>query len=125
MFRKFLCFIGWHTFKWSLKEHGIDIPKEAKCKHCQITYGKMQNLKFDGRNGNGYQPLHEANPNTSTFILDAQEDKLYHMCIDKVQSRCHLEHNAGRIIYHLCKIINSSDAETRTNAQNVVKNIKM
>ena len=46
MFRKFLCFIGWHNFVWRLNGTTLDYdgvpPPNAKCKHCKIQYGLKQ-----------------------------------------------------------------------------------
>jgi len=44
MLRKFLCFIGWHHFSWSITELGWGEnglpPKMAKCIYCGVTFGK-------------------------------------------------------------------------------------
>jgi len=38
LLRKILCFIGYHSFEWSLRELGLpkdgSMPKGAKCKLC-------------------------------------------------------------------------------------------
>ena len=43
MFRKLLCFIGYHVWTWKLNEDGYlslsgPPPNHATCKHCKVKY---------------------------------------------------------------------------------------
>jgi hypothetical protein len=47
MINRFLCFIGWHEWRWKLpKGEPLDLnsnpPQYAKCDHCGITFGKFK-----------------------------------------------------------------------------------
>lgn len=46
MIRTLLCFFGWHEWHWKLGREGIPLhgnpPNHAKCKYCNISYGRTQ-----------------------------------------------------------------------------------
>ena len=37
---KILCFIGYHSWTWSLREHGMSGIKHSKCSRCNESYTK-------------------------------------------------------------------------------------